>query len=93
MLNLDELVEKSITYKGEVYTFSAPAASKMGVFNKIGKTAETEEDAEKVIGIFSEEMANVIPDLPKEIYMDWTPEQIKAFVEYIIGKSELAKKK
>jgi predicted nuclease of restriction endonuclease-like RecB superfamily len=93
MLNLDELTEKNITFKGKVYTFQAPAASKLGVFNKINDMVGTEQDAEKVIAIFGEEVAKVIPELPKEIYADWTPEQIKAFVKYIVGESDLAKKK
>jgi len=93
MLNLDELTEKNITFKGQVYTFQAPPASKLGVFNKIGKMVGDEEDAEKVIAIFGEEVAKIIPELPAEIYADWTPEQIKAFVQYVVGESDLAKKK
>jgi len=93
MLNLDELTEKNITFNGQVYTFKAPAASKLGVFNKINKMVGSEEDAEKVIAIFGEEVEKIIPELPKELYAEWTTDQIKAFVKYIIGESDLAKKK
>ncbi|MCK9461588.1 MAG: hypothetical protein M0R80_18320 [Proteobacteria bacterium] len=94
-LNLDDLSFKEFEFEGNKIRFKVPKMTELKKISKMEKEIKgiKDDDLDKILEVVAKTVCGMIPEIPKEIFANFTPGQLRSFLQFVTDQDENLDKK